>query len=466
MPGVSGGAGGGLLAALAGAVGPSHALARAAIPARHLQDGCNGPPCAPLALVRPADTEQVAAVVRLCAAAKVPMVVQGGLTGLAGGAHPLDGEVIVALDRMAAIEAVDPLGRTLTAQAGATLQSVQEAAREAGLFYPVDLGSRGSCTIGGNVATNAGGVQVLRYGMTRRQVLGIEAVLADGRVITGMNRLAKNNTGYDWKEILIGSEGTLGVITRVVVALQPEPRGVQTALCACEGLDAAFALQRRLDDAFPGTLLAFEAMWRRYLEITRPALEGPVPFATLPPLALLVEVSGHGGSGDSDALAEVLASALEEGLITDALLARSLAERQRFWHWREINSAFSQLQPPGIHFDVSLPQARMAAAVTEWEAIVATGQPGGALAIYGHLGDGNLHVAVFPPAGVPVRAELAGRIYATVARLEGSVSAEHGIGTRRKAELPLSRTPGELALMQGLKSLFDPDNILGRGRIL
>ncbi|MFD1910658.1 FAD-binding oxidoreductase [Halodurantibacterium flavum] len=455
-----------LLQELTRIVGAAHIRSGADFPARHLQDAAQLPPETPLALVRPGTTAEVAAVMALCHDRAVHVVVQGGLTGLAGGAHPLDGEVALSLERMNAVEDVDVIGRSMTVQAGATLQSVQEAAAAAGLHYPVDLGSRGSCTIGGTVATNAGGVQVLRYGMTRRQVLGMEAVLPDGRVLSGLNRLTKNNTGYDWKEILIGSEGTLAAITRVVLALQPRPSAVQTVLCACGSTDAAFTLQRRLEQGFPGGLLTFEGMWRDYLDITRPALSGPPPFTDLPPLALLIEIGEAGNERPGDALLELLAQAMEDGLLSDAVVAQSLSDRGRLWEWREANAEFGRLQPKGLHYDVSVPRPAMDEAIRRWQASIDAHQPGGRMAIYGHLGDGNLHLAIFPPGDTPIDPALTDPVYHTVAALGGSISAEHGIGTRRRDALAYSRNDGERAFMGDLKKFFDPRGILGAGRIL
>ena len=450
--------------ALSRAVGEAYVNTGADIPDRHLQDSCRLPPEKPIALVRPGNTAEVAAIIATCNSYEAPLVVQGGLTGLAGGAHPRNGEIVLSLDRMNSIEQIDPVGRTMTVQAGVTLQQVQQAATAAGLFYPVDIGSRGTCTIGGNVATNAGGVQVLRYGMTRRQVLGMEAVLPDGRILTGLNRLSKNNTGYDWKELLIGSEGTLGVITRIVLALQPAPKALQCALCGCISLEAAFELQTRLEECFAGGLLTFEAMWRDYLEIVRPAVSGPVPWAELPPIALLLEVSG--GETTGDVLEEVLAQALDDGLLSDAIVAQSIADRNRLWLWRELNSEFGRLQPAGLHFDVSIPRLEMSEAIRQWRLVVEELQPAGRFAVYGHLGDGNLHLAIFPGPDMVVNAEITDRVYRIVASLDGSVSAEHGIGTRRRDALHLSRTEAEYNFMCALKKLLDPQNILGQGRIL
>ncbi len=251
--------------ALLAALGPDRVRVGDDIPVRNHADASGLKPTPPHALLLPRSTEDVATALRICHEHRHPVVTQGGMTGLAGGAHPQAGEIALSLERMAGVEEVDEASGTLTALAGTPLAVIQKAAEDAGFMCGIDLGARGSCTIGGNIATNAGGNQVLRYGMARRNVLGLEVVLSDGRVVRSLNKMLKNNAGYDWTQLFIGSEGTLGVVTRVVLGLHPRPQGVQTAFCAAEGFPAALAILRALERRFPGRLLVFEGMWREFM---------------------------------------------------------------------------------------------------------------------------------------------------------------------------------------------------------
>jgi len=455
-----------LLAALGAIVGEAGVRSGDSIPQRNFQDAAGLAPVSPLAVVMPTTTEQVAAILRLCRAVPVPVVVQGGMTGLAGGAHPQAGEVALSMERLRGIEEIDLESRTMTVRAGTILAEVQQAAADAGLFYGVDLGARGSCTIGGNVATNAGGIQVMRYGMTRRNVLGIEAVLPDGRIVRSLNKMAKNNTGYDWKELLIGSEGTLGVVTRVVLALQPAPESIQSAFCAVAGVKKAHAVLSRLEARFPGRIVAFEAMWREYMQVATRLLADTRPFAAEPEIALIAEAAIGDGEDARTAFVEALGSLMEEGTVLDGRVAQSEADRKRFWTWREANYEFDRILPPASHFDVSIAPGRMEEAISLLRARVASTLPGGLLVAYGHMADSNLHLAVYAADAVTPATACDAVIYATVGELGGSISAEHGIGVLKRPYLALSRSAEEIELMRGLKELFDPASILGRGRIL
>jgi UDP-N-acetylenolpyruvoylglucosamine reductase len=288
------------------------------IPARNHADASGLAPNPPAALVMARSTEDVAAALTICHAHRQPVVTQGGLTGLAGGGQPMAGEVAVSLERMSGIEEVDPASATLTALAGTPLAVVQQAADEAGFLCGIDLGARGTCTIGGNIATNAGGNQVLRYGMTRRNILGLEAVLADGTVVTSLNKMLKNNAGYDWTQLFIGSEGTLGIVTRAVVALHPKPTGQQTALCAVGSFEDALNILRAFQHAQPGRLLVFEAMWREFMTVATRTCGLPAPFEAEHEVVLLIEADL-----DPDAFAAVLGEFYEQGLVKDAVVAQS-----------------------------------------------------------------------------------------------------------------------------------------------
>ena len=465
-----------LLAALREAVGEAHVLTGPDVAARatHFWDAA---PLAAGALVRPGTTEEVAATLRACHAAGQSVVTHGGVTGLAGGDRAGAADVVLSLERLREIEDVDPVGRTMTVQAGVVLEAAQRAAAEHDLELGIDLGARGSCTIGGNVATNAGGLSVLRHGTTREQVLGLEAVLADGTVLTSLNRMLKNNTGYDWKHLLIGSEGTLGVVTRAVLRLRPAAPHARTALVACERFEQVTGLLTRLGAALDGALGAYEVIWNRFFALnTDPAREGhvPAPLERDHPLYVLLEARG----ADPDALEArfdaAMADALEGGLVVDAVLAQSERERAKVWRIREhIEIALSH--EPVFTYDVSLPIADMERYLEGVEAELSGRFPTLAFYAYGHLADGNLHVLVAPlPIGEPVpegadvgawRAASDAAVYGPLAALGGSVSAEHGIGLHKKAWLHASRTPEEIALMRRIKRAMDPAGLLNPGKI-
>ncbi len=453
------------LAALATALGAGQIRVGDAVPARNRSDRAGLPPCAPAALLLPRSTAEVSAALAICHRFSLPVVVQGGLTGLAGGAHPVAGEIALSLERMSGIEELDPVGRTMTVLAGTPLEAVQERAAEAGLLYGVDLGARGSCTIGGNVATNAGGVQVLRYGMTRRNVLGLEAVLPDGRIVSSLVKVIKNNAGYDWTQLFIGSEGTLGVVTRVLLALQPPVPSHHTALCSAASVAQALQALDRLETRLPGSLLAFEAMWRDYLAAAEAHAALPPPFVACPALTLLVEAALPAGETYADLFLDALGSLVEEGLLEDVLVAQSSRERARFWTYREASSEFYRRLPAGLHFDISVPLAAMVQAVDLLHSRIAESGPGATLIMFGHLADSNLHLSIHPPEGAG-SAGLTEAVYRTVREVRGSISAEHGIGVLKRPYLGYSRSDAELALMRTLKGALDPSGILNRGRIL
>jgi FAD/FMN-containing dehydrogenase len=419
-------------------------------------------------LVRPRTTAEVAAVLRACAAAAQPVTVQGGLTGLVRGAEPAPGDLVLSLERMRAIE-IDPVGRTAVAEAGATVQALQEAAEERGLAFPLDLGSRGTATVGGVVATNAGGNRVLRYGMTRELTLGLEVVLADGTVLSSLNRLLKNNSGYDLKQLFVGSEGTLGVVTRAALRLRERPRSEDVALLAAPSFPAVVALLRHVDRALGGHLSAFEVMWRDHFElVTTPPALGASPVARGAPLYVLVEAQGASPEADGARLVEALEEARAEGLVVDAAVARSRAQRAALWAIRDDVGQLRRLAP--IHvFDVSLPIAAMEGYVDEVRGRLLARWPAGHCSVFGHLGDGNLHVVFAPRAGAAAEATRAGVeeiVYRPLAAVGGAVSAEHGIGLEKKGWLGITRTPGEVALMALLKRTLDPRGILNRGKVV
>lgn len=446
--------------ALTAALGPDCVRTGAAIPARNRQDSAGYPPVEPTALLLPRDTAGVSAALRLCHAAGQPVVVQGGLTGLVGGGQPRPGEVALSLERLRGV-AVDAPTATLTAWAGTPLAEVQAAAEAAGMHCGIDLGARGSCSIGGNVATNAGGNTVIRYGMARRNVLGLEVVQPDGTVLTGLNRMLKNNAGYDWTQLYIGSEGTLGVITRVVLGLHPRPVGLRTALVALPGMDAALALLRDLEAGFASGVQVFEGMWREFLAIATGRLAMAAPFADPPEMAVLVEVA----SPDPAALENRLAALMEAGIVTDAIIAQSEADRARLWAYRESPYRMAALARRFGNFDVSIPRGAIGQAVDDLRAAAARVWPAAPTAVFGHIADSNLHVIVPLQDDDPPTLAVEEAVYAIVAAHGGSVSAEHGIGVSKRRWLPLSRSPAELALMRSLKAALDPKGILNPGRV-
>lgn len=453
-----------LLAELERTLGPGSIRRGDAIPHRHWADVSGLDPVRPLAVFLPRTVAEVSAVMATCHRHGHPIIVQGGMTGAAAGAQPREGEIALSLERLSGIEEVDVHSATMTVLAGTPLAAIQAAAADAGFACGIDLGARDSATIGGIVSTNAGGNQVVRYGMARRNVLGLEVVLADGTVVTGLNKMLKNNAGYDWTQLFIGAEGTLGVVTRVVIQMQPPLTGVRSALLAVDGTDKALAALRLARQMLPAGLLVFELMWREYYELAA-SVEG-----VKPPLPvghdgyLLVEAPGP-AEGDHP-IEAWLERGLEEGLIRDAIVAKSLAEREAFWALRESAYKFSQVIGPPINFDISFPLDRMADAIERMRAGIPALGADIVWCVFGHLADGNVHVMVMTKRKDEVKAAVDELVYGITAALGGSVSAEHGIGRTKRAHLPLSRSAAELALMQRLKTCLDPQGLLNPGRVV
>ena len=420
------------------------------------------------ALVRPASTAEVAAVLRWCHAHGVSVVPQGGLSGLVHGADAGATEVILSLERMRQIEAIDPLQRTATVQAGVVLQTLQEAVAEHGLAFPLDLGARGSATLGGMAATNAGGNRVIRYGMTRDMVLGLEVVLADGTVVSSLNSLIKNNTGYDLKQLFIGSEGTLGVITRLVLRLREQACCANMAFVALDSFDAVARFLKHMDRSLGGTLSAFEVLWQSFYRLvtTAPALGKP-PLLQDYPYYVLVESQGSDPALDTQRFLQAMESAFDAGMVADAAIARSEDDCRRFWALRD---DVAQVLVGGVPmvFDISLPIRHMQAYTEQLRDALEPALGAHKLWVFGHLGDGNLHVAVqvAPEQLATARARVEALVYGPLAAFQGSVSAEHGIGLEKKPYLPISRSANELALMRTLKQALDPKGLLNPGKLL
>jgi FAD/FMN-containing dehydrogenase len=464
-----------LIRDLAGAVGVQHVLTASADVAPYAVDWRKRYFGRPLAVVRPASTAEAATVVRLCAAARTAVVPQGGNTGLCGAATP-DGSgtnVVVSLARMNRVNAVDPVNNTLTVEAGCVLASVQEAAAKADRLFPLSLAAEGSCTIGGNLSTNAGGVQVLRYGNTRDLVLGIEAVLPSGEVWDGLRGLRKDNTGYDLKQLFIGAEGTLGLITAAVLKLFPVPRARVTAFVAVESPAAAVALLARLQARAGERLTAFELLAPICLDLVRRHFGLAAPFAAPHPQYVLLDLCDSDAGAPLGALAEcALGEALESGIARDVVVATSVQQAGQLWALRENVSEAQALEGPNIKHDVSLPISSIAAFIDETDAALARAFPGLRMVTFGHVGDGNLHYNAAPALDGDSDAfnrstEAVNRIvHDAVARFGGSISAEHGLGQYKRDEIRRYKSPLELQLMRAVKHALDPLGIMNPGKLI
>jgi FAD/FMN-containing dehydrogenase len=452
-------------AALAEALEPE-ILQFAPIEPRHLGDWMVRIPAgeAPLALIRPRNTSDIAKAMRVCNAHRIPVVPQGGLTGLTGGATPVAGCVVLSLERLATIEALDPDGSTISVGAGVSLQAVQEAADSAGLMFGLDIGARGSCRVGGNAATNAGGNRVLRFGMMRELVLGLEAVLADGTVVSSMNTMLKNNAGYDLKHLFIGSEGTLGVITRLVLRLHPKPRSVATAMVSVADYPAALRLLRIARERLGPTLSAFEAMWPDFYNFAL-MQRGSVPMPADGSIHVLVEAMGTDETRDAEHFESAIAASLDDGCADDAVIAQSGRERSAIWSIRDASGELARAFSPHVDYDVSLPVGRIGEFADECRRRLISSWADGDVVCFGHIADGNLHVSAQIREGIRSKDDTDRIVYGCVAQWQGSVSAEHGIGLLKKAYLGYSRGPEELALMRTLKAALDPHGILNPGKV-
>jgi len=419
----------------------------------------------PDVVLRPQSTAQVSAILKICSAAGQPLVPLGGRTGMANGHYQTCGEIGLSLERMNAIEEIDPDNRTMTVQAGCILQVAVEAAEELGLLLPLDFGARGSATLGGIVATNAGGNRVIRYGMLRDMVLGLEVVLADGTVVTSLNKMLKNNTGYDIKQWFIGAEGTLGVITRVVLRLRPTPSSQNTALLAVDDFPAVIKLLHWLDARTAGTLSAFEVMWPDFYEyITRDGSLHRPPLPHGSAYYVLVETLGSNPAVDAENFELVLGEAMEEGLLADAVLTHSQAERNAIWEIRDDVLELFKLGPI-IPFDISVTLDVMENFVVDIRAAM-NKLPDPICVIFGHLGDSNLHVILGSRNHQAFDYDaLQQLLYDIVEHYRGSVSAEHGIGLAKREQLHRSRSAQELQLMMAMKKMLDPKNILNPNKI-
>lgn len=420
----------------------------------------------PLALVRPKSTDEVAAILKLCNEHRQPVVPMGGMTGLVEGTQSNNREIVISLERLNQIEEIDIQSRTMTVQSGVPLQVAQEAAEKEDMMFPLDLGARGSATVGGNLSTNAGGNRVIRYGMMRDQVLGVEAVLADGTIISSLNKIIKNNTGYDIKQLFIGAEGTLGIVTKMVLRLRPMPASQDMAFVAVNEFSEVTRFLNHIDTALGGSLSAFEVMWKDYYQlVTTPPAEGQPPVPHGYNYYILVEALGGEPAADGERFVNALGQCLEDGIIADAVIAQSQAERDAMWAIRDDVGQVGQ-NAPVFTFDVSVSLDQMESYVDELRAELNAKWSDNTCMIFGHLGDGNLHVIVgVGDRSADTKKAVEESVYRGLVPRGGSVSAEHGIGLQKRDYLSWSRSPDEIAIMQAIKQSLDPNHILNPGKI-
>jgi FAD/FMN-containing dehydrogenase len=427
-----------------------------------------------LCVVQPGSTREIAEVLKLCQETATPVVPQGGNTGLVGGQIPIGpgNQIVLSLGRMTALREIDLNSNTMTVEAGMILSRVQEEAARVGRLFPLSLAAEGSCTIGGNLATNAGGTNVLAYGNARDLVLGLEVVLADGRVLSDLSKLRKNNTGYDLKNLFVGSEGTLGIITAAVLKLYPKPRAIETAFIGLASPRAALALLDLARDTAGGELTTFELIPRIGLDFVlahfhaREILRGKYPWY------VLLEMSSQSRQGLAARLLALLEAANEKHIIEDAAVAASLDQRENFWKLRELLPEAQRHEGGSIKHDVSVPLADIPAFLEEAARAVMAAIPGARLVAFGHLGDGNIHCNVSQPIGADRQAFLArwdeinAIVHGLVIERKGSISAEHGIGQLKRDLLPTVKDKMAMEVMRAIKQTLDPKNVLNPGKVL
>jgi len=460
-------------------VGETHVLIEPALKAQYEEDWRGRFSGVAKAVVRPGSTEELAAVVCWCHEHGVPIIPQGGNTGLCGGAAPDDSAtaVILSTERLNKIRAVDTDNDTMVVEAGCVLQVIQEAAAEAGRLFPLSLAAEGSCTIGGNLATNAGGTQVLRYGNARDLVLGLEVVTAQGEIMHGLRGLRKDNTGYDLRNLFIGSEGTLGIITAATLKLFPQPVAQCTAMLALESVEAAIQMLNLARQGFGPALTGFELMGRNCLEAVvdcypeqRLPFQGPS--AELPWYALLELSDSESEAHARERFEAVLGDAFEQGVVADTVIAESGAQSAALWHLRESIPLAERTMGTGIKHDISVPVSSFAAFIEQTNAKIQALMPNIEHVIFGHLGDGNLHYNVMSGTAytqdelLAKEHDISRLVYDAVHQFSGSISAEHGVGLLKRDELPLYKDPVELKLMRAIKQALDPKNIMNPGKLV
>ncbi len=424
-------------------------------------------------LLRPGSVAEVSAILKLANETGTAVVPQGGNTGLVGGQIPLDDELLISLTRLDKIREVDPSSNTMTCESGVVLQKAQEAAAAADRLFPLSLGAEGSCTIGGNLSTNAGGTGALAYGIARDLMLGVEVVLADGRVLNLLSKLKKDNTGYDLRHLFVGAEGTLGIITAAVLKLFPRPRAVETAFIGLASPEAALKLLNLAQARAAGTVTSFELIGRGIIDFALRHGQGVRdPLQSVHPWYVLLEVSAQHEEGLRDSVEALLADAIEDDIVTDATIAASLEQTKSFWHLRHSLPEIQKPEGGSIKHDVSVPVAAVPQFIAEADAAVLAMIPGSRPVPFGHLGDGNIHYNVTQPVGADTAAflnrwnEVNAAVDKIVLKLGGSISAEHGIGRLKRNSLPKVKDPVALDLMRGVKRMLDPKGILNPGKVL
>jgi len=424
-------------------------------------------------IVTPASAEEAAAVVKICAEHSVAITPQGGNTGLVGGQIPSGNEILLSLKRMRRVRDVSPLNNTMTLEAGLTLTEAQEIATEADRLFPLSIGAEGSCQIGGVISTNAGGVNVLRYGNCRDLVLGLEAVLPDGCIWNGLKRLRKNNTGYDLKHLFIGGEGTLGIVTAAVLKLLPAPAEKVTAFAGVASAADAVALLSYAQTATGGGATSFEFMNRICVELTAAHIPGVRdPLGAAHPFYALMEFSAGDRGSLRGTVETLLADALEQGLIADAVIAENEAQGQALWHMRHSMSEAINTQGLGARHDVSVATSDIPAFLEKAGAEVLRIAPEARIVAFGHMGDGNVHYDIIGPDGAPQdaltdrRSDIENAVYDVIDSFDGSISAEHGVGRHRRDTLAKRKSPEELDMMRAVKAALDPKGIMNPGKML
>lgn len=422
-------------------------------------------------MLKPDNADAIAAILAICDETRTAVVPQGGNTGLVGGQIPVCGEVLLSLERMKRVRRISADENLIVAESGVVLADVQQLASEAGRLFPLSLAAEGSCTIGGNVSTNAGGVHVLRYGMMRDLVLGLEVVLANGGILDLMKGLRKDNTGYDLKQLFIGAEGTLGIVTAAMLKLVPQPASYVTALAALSTLASTPPILNDLQQASGGQVLAFEIMQRRAVELVLREIPGTAdPLPGRQEWLLLIEVGNSDALDATDAIEQVLSRAIDRGWASDAVFAKNLKQRDELWRLRESIPEAQRRQGISIANDISVPLARLGDFVNTAEAAVRAVLPQTVCITFGHAGDGNLHFAILAPghetALAAARRAIENAVHECVWRLNGSISAEHGIGVARLEAFSRQKSIAEIKAMAALKRALDPNNILNPGKLL
>lgn len=422
-------------------------------------------PCLAKAVVRPSTTQQVAAIMQACYENEQSVVPYGGLTNLVQGCATTPNDIALSFEKMNAIEEIDTTAHTMTLQAGVTMQTAQEKADAENLFFPVDIGARDTCMVGGNVSSNAGGTKVIRYGMMRDSVLGLEAVLADGTVLTSMNRFIKNNSGFDLKHLFIGTEGVLGLVTRVVVRLSVKPQTHNVALVACSEYEQVVAVLNRAKKLLGSSLCGFEVMWDSFFgKVTKPTGKLMSPLQQKYPYYAIIEAMGTQPTNDDDNFEAALANMFEHDLILDGVIAKSAQERDAIW---AIRGEVEWLVKDCFNFDVSLRIVDVGQYIDTITTLIRADIPDVLVAAFGHLGDNNIHVSVLCEGNRSTHAKtIEKHIYESLAPFGGAISAEHGIGLEKKPFLAISRTNEEIALMKTLKCALDPKNLLNPGKVI